>query len=160
MAENRLGVQTRSMVDAQCNEDQTANPPEQQPAQEITNNPTPAIENLTDPQNPVLNPTVELTRMETDNMIDYVRKFSNISSDWYVPDLNKSHVRDIINNRLPMGTGRTKILVTCPLLREFFTTSTFEIDLNSGRVYTFLLSPEDIGVPCQQEDFDLNLLRK
>ena len=65
------------MVDAQCNEDQTANPPEQQPVQEVINNPTPAIENAipnTDPQHPALNPTVELTTMETDNMIDYVRE--------------------------------------------------------------------------------------
>ena len=49
MAENRLGVQTRSMVDAQCNEDQTTNPHEQEPVQEVTNNPTPVTEN---PRNP------------------------------------------------------------------------------------------------------------
>ena len=133
MAENRLRVQTRSMVDAQCNEDQTANPPEQQPVLDATNNSTPVTENPnTDPQNPALNPTVELTRMETDNMIDYVGNFSNIGLDWYIPDLNNSCMRDVINDRLPMGAGRTKILVTCPTLREFFTTSTFEIDLNTG----------------------------
>ena len=28
----------------------------------------------------------------------------------------------------------------------------------TGRVYTFLTPPEDIGIPCQQEEFDLNLL--
>ena len=115
MAENRLGVQTRSMVDAQHNEDQTANPPEQQQVQEVINNPTPAIENAipnTDPQHPALNPTVELTTMETNNMIDYVRNFSNMGLDWYVPDLNNSCVRDIINDRLPTGAGRTKILVS------------------------------------------------
>ena len=135
MAENRLGVQTRSMVDAQCNEDQTAILPEQQPAQEVINNPTPTIENQipnTDPWNPALNPTVELTRMETNNMIDYVRNFSNIGLHWYVPDLNNSHVRDVIKDSLPTKEGIIKVLVTCPLLREFFTTSTFEIDLSTG----------------------------
>ena len=61
MAENRLGVQTRSMVDAQCNEDQTANP-----IPDATNNPASTTENPnTNPQNPASNPTVELTRMET-----------------------------------------------------------------------------------------------
>ena len=121
------------MVDAQCNEDQMANLPEKQPVQDATNNPTPVTENPnTDPQNPALNPTVELTMMETDNMIDYVQNFSNIGLDWYVPDLNNSCMRNIINDRLPMGTGRTKILVTCPTLRELFTTSTFKIDLNTG----------------------------
>ena len=32
------------------------------------------------------------------------------------------------------------------------------MDLTTGRVYTFLTPPEDIGVPCQQEEFDLELL--
>ena len=41
---------------------------------------------------------------------------------------------------------------------NFFPSSTFELDLTTGRVYTFLTPPEDIGVPCQQEEFDLELL--
>ena len=32
------------------------------------------------------------------------------------------------------------------------------MDLTTGRVYTFLTPPEDISVPCQQEEFDLELL--
>ena len=32
------------------------------------------------------------------------------------------------------------------------------MDLRTGRVYTFLAPPEDIGVSCQQEEFDLELL--
>ena len=135
MMENRLGVQTRSMEDAQCNEDHSANPPEQQPVQEVINNPTPAIENPilnTDPQNPALKSNSGTDRDGTNNMIDYVKNFSHIGLYWYVPDLNNSHVRDIINNRLSIIEGRSKVLVTCPLLREFFTTLTFEIDLSTG----------------------------
>ena len=73
MTENRLGVQTRS------NEEKTPNQPEQQPVQEIINNPTTATDNPIpniDHQNAALNPTVELTRMETDNMEEYIRRFS------------------------------------------------------------------------------------
>ena len=135
MAENRVGVQTRAMVDAQHNEDQTANPPEQQPAPDATNNPTPATGNPTpnlDHQNPALNPTVELTRIETDSMMEYVRTSSNISLDWYVPDLNNTHVRDMIKNRLPTHTGRNHITVNCPMLKDLFKTSIFEINLSSG----------------------------
>ena len=109
MAENQLGVQTRSMVDAQCKEEQTANHLEQQPVPEATNNPTPTMENPTpnqDPQNPALNSTVELTRIEIDNMMEYIRTSSNISLDWYVPDLNNTHMRDMIKNRLLTHTGR------------------------------------------------------
>ena len=32
------------------------------------------------------------------------------------------------------------------------------MDLRTGKVYTFLDPPEDIGVSCQQEQFDLELL--
>ena len=45
-----------------------------------------------------------------------------------------------------------------PPLKEYFYTATFELDLTTGQVYTFLTSPEDIAIPCQQEEFDLNLL--
>ena len=33
------------------------------------------------------------------------------------------------------------------------------MDLKTGRVYTYLDPPEDIGVPCQKEEFDLAFLR-
>ena len=123
------------MVDTQHNEEETANPPGQPPVQEVANNPNPAIENPTlnpDHQNPALNPTVELTRVETDSMIEYIRTSSNIGLDWYVPDLNNTCGRDMIKNRLSTRTGRNHITVTRPMLKEFFTTSTFEINLSSG----------------------------
>ena len=135
LAENRLGVQTRSMVDTEHNEDQTANLPGQQPVPDATNNLTPAIENPTpdlDHQNPALNLTVELTRIETDSMMEYVRTSSNISLDWYVPDLNKTCVRDMIKNRLPTCTSRNHITVTCTMLNDFFKTSSFDVNLSSG----------------------------
>ena len=140
MAENPPGVQTRAMVDAQCKEGHTSNTQEQQPVPEATNNPTPTREYPTpnlDPQNPALNPVVELTSIETDNMMEYVRTSNNINLDWYVPDLMNTHVRDMIKNSLPTNTGRNYITVTCPILKDFFGTSTFEIDLKSGRVSTF-----------------------
>ena len=163
MAENQLGVQTRAMVDAKCKEGQTSNTQEQQPVPEATNNPTPAREYPTpnlDPRNPALNPVVELTSIETDNMMEYVRTSNNINLDWYVPDLMNTRIRDMIKNRLPTHTGRNYITVTCPMLKDFFGTSTFEIDLKSGRVSTFQTPPEDIRIPCQQEEFDLDLLRR
>ena len=163
MTDNQLGVQTRAMVDVQCKEGQTANHLEQQPVPDATNNPTPAMENTTanqDPQSPALNLIVELTRIETDSMMEYIRTSSNIGLDWYLPDLMNTHVRDMIKNRLPTHTGRNHITITCPMLKDFFSTSTFEIDLRSGRVFTFQTPPEDIGVPCQQEEFNLDLLRR
>ena len=55
-----------------------------------------------------------------------------------------------------MTKGR--ILFSCSPLSKFFKTSNFELDLRTGKVYTFLAPPEDIGVWCQQEQFNLDLL--
>ena len=157
MADNQWAVQTRSMSDCQCNN------PEQLPAPE--NNPTPAAGDPTptpnlDPQNPALNPVVELTGIETDNLIEYVRTSSKINLEWYVPDLMNTRIGDMIKNRLPTHTSRNYITVTCPMLKDFFSTSTFEIDLKTRKVSTFQTPLEHIGVPCQQEEFNLDLLRK
>ena len=58
-----------------------------------------------------------------------------------------------------IGLYQTFTTLECsPPLSEFFKTSNFELDLRTGRVYTFLAPPEDIGVSCQQEQFDLELL--
>ena len=59
-------------------------------------------------------------------------RYSDIGSDWYVPNLSNTCMRDLIRDRLLISTGRTKKLVNCPQLREFFTTSTFEVDLTTG----------------------------
>ena len=112
-----------------------------------------------DQQNTAINPTVELTRTDADNIEENIRRYSDIGLDWYVPNLSNTHVRDLIQDRLPISTGRGKILFNCPQLREFFTTSTFKVDLTTGQVYMYLQPPEDIGAPCQQDKFDLNLLR-
>ena len=135
MTENRLGVQTRSMADAQYNKEEIADQPEHQPVQMNTNNPTAATDHPTpnlDQRNAALNLTVELMRMEANNMEEYIRRFRDIGLDWYVPNLSNTRMRDMIRDRLPISTGRTKILVNCPQLREFFTTSTFEVDLTTG----------------------------
>ena len=163
MAENKLRVQTRSMADTQCIKEEIPNQPKHKPVQLNTDNPTRTPENPTptlDQQNAALNPVAKLTRTYVDNMEEYVRRFIDIGLDWYVPNLCNTHVRDLIKNRLPISTGKTKILVNYPQLRDFFTTSTFEVDLTTGQVYMYLSPAEDIGFPCQQEEFDLNLLRK
>ena len=67
-------------------------------------------------------------------MEEYIRRYSDIGLDWYVPNLCNTCVKDLIKDRLPISTGRTKILVNCPQVTEFFTTSTFEVDLTIGGV--------------------------
>ena len=66
----------------------------------------------------------------------------------------------MIRERVKCTTQRGRILFTCPPLNKFCPTSTFELDLATGRIYTFLTPPEDIGIPCQQEEFNIELLAK
>ena len=69
-----------------------------------------------------------------------------------------TRVGNLINERLLLETPEGRILFSCPPLSEFFKTSNFELDLKTGKVYTYLNPPEDIGIPCQKEQFDLELL--
>ena len=52
-----------------------------------------------------------------------------------------------------------RILFSSPALSEFFKTSNFELNLKTGRVFTYLDPPEDVGIKCQKEPFDLEFLR-
>ena len=52
-----------------------------------------------------------------------------------------------------------RILFCSPVLSEFFKTSNFELNLRTGGVFTYLDPPEDIGIKCQKEPFDLEFLK-
>ena len=106
-----------------------------------------------------MNPVVELHKTKDDSIKDFVRKNGTISLDWYVPDFSNTRVGDLIEQRLPIETTEGKIVFSCPALSEFFRTSNFELDLKMGQVFSYLLPPENIGVSCQKDPFDLELLR-
>ena len=108
--------------------------------------------------NPAMNPTVDLHKAKDEAIKDFIRRQGTITLDWYVPNFSNTRVGDLIRERLPIETTGGKILFNYPPLSEYFHTSTFELDLTRGKVYTYLNPPEDIGVPCQQEQFDLELL--
>ena len=52
-----------------------------------------------------------------------------------------------------------RILFSSPALSKFFKTSNFKLNLKKGRVFTYLDPPEDIGIKCQKEPFNLESLR-
>ena len=52
-----------------------------------------------------------------------------------------------------------RMLFYSPALTEFSKTSNFELNLQTGGVFTYLNPPEDIGIKCQKETFDLEFLR-
>ena len=134
MPTDNTGVQTRAM--AQC----TDSEPQETQDQNV-------------------NPTVELHKNKDESIKDFVRKHGTIALDWYVPNFSNTRVGDLIEQRLPIETADGKIVFSCPTLSEFFRTSNFELDLKTGQVFTYLSPPENIGIPCQKEPFDLEFLR-
>ena len=52
-----------------------------------------------------------------------------------------------------------RILFSSPALSKFFKTSNFELNLQTGEVLTYLHPPENIGITCQKEPFDMESLR-
>ena len=107
-----------------------------------------------------MNPVVEIHKNDDIIIEEYIQCQGGISLDWYVPDFANTQVKYLIKERVKCTTQRGRILFTCPPLNEFFPTSTFELDLATGCIYTFLTPREDIDIPCQQEEFNLELLAR
>ena len=101
---------------------------------------------------------IYMHKTKEETIKEFVRQQGSIALDWHVPDFYNTRVGDLITKRIPIETTTGKILFNCPPLSEYFHTSTFGLDPTTGWVYTYLLPPGDIGVPCQQEPFDLELL--
>ena len=80
--DNNTGILTRAM--AQCVENKAE------------------VEQLQNPPNRDLNPTVELHKTKEEAIKEFVRKNGTIALDWYVPDLANTRVGDLIEQRLPL----------------------------------------------------------
>ena len=119
--ENNIGVQTRAMAQRVGNE---ANP--EQGQKRTDQAPT---------------PTIQLHRTKEDTIKEFVRQHGTINLDWYVPDLCNTRVGELIEKRLQLETTEGRILFSSPALNEFFKTSNFELNLQTGEVLTYLDPP-------------------
>ena len=137
--ENNIGVQTRAM------------------AQRVDNEVNP--EQLQKAMDQATTPTIELHRTKEDAIKEFVQQHGTISLDWYVPDLCNTRVGDLIEKRLQLETMEGRILFSSPALNKFFKTSNFELNLQTGKVFTYLDPPENIGITCRKEPFDIESLR-
>ena len=139
MSTENIGVQTRAMAQLVDNEE---NPEQVQKA-----------------MNQATTPTVELHRTKEDTIKEFVQQHGTISLESYVPDLCNTRVGDLIEKRLQLETTEGRILFSSPALSEFFKTSNFELNLQTGEVLTYLDPPENIGITCQKEPLDIESLR-
>ena len=137
--ENNIGVQTRAMAQWVDNKE---NPGQVRKAMDQT---TP--------------PTEEPHKKREDTIKEFVQQHGTINLDWYVPDLCNTRVGDLIEKRLQLETTEGRILFNSPALSEFFKTSNFELNLETGEILTYLDPPANIGIKCQKMPFDLEFLR-
>ena len=159
MAENQLGVKTRAMMEKEnVNVREQGNPQNLGTSTNLQPQPQPKP-HLQDTQGK-MQPRLELRRVNQENMEEYMRKYSNISLDWYVPGLLNTHVIDMIRNKTHMNPRENKIMFNSIELSDYFGISSFELDLKTGRVYTYSTPAEDIRVPCQADEFDLETLHE
>ena len=100
MTESQPGVKTRAMMEKEnVNSREQENP--QNPGTDTNLQPQPHPHpHGTQGQ---MQPRREFTRVDQENMEEYVRKDSNINLDWYVPDLLNTHVIDMIRNKTRMN---------------------------------------------------------
>ena len=127
MAENQLGIKTRAMM-----EQESVNTREQEKQQNPGTNtnlqpqPQPQPQpHLQDTQGS-MQPRLELTRIDQENMEEYVRKHSNIGLDWYVPYLLNIRVSDIIRNKTHMNPREKKVMFNSTGLIDYFRMSSFQ----------------------------------
>ena len=77
---------------------------------------------------------------------------------WYIPDLKNTQLKNIADSRLPHPNDPMHILINAPELKRFFKTSTFEISIDSGKMYTYTDPKVDIGVGLEDEPLDIEKL--
>ena len=126
-------------------------------AQRVDNEANP--EQMQKAADPAMSPTVEVHWTKEDAIKEFIRQHGTINLNWYVPDLCNTRVGDLIKKRLQLETMEGRIIFSSPALSEFFKTSNFELNLETGKVFTYLDPPEDIGIKCQKVPFDLEFLR-
>ena len=98
---------------------------------------------------------------EIDDIYRAVRVSSRgVRMFWYIPDLRNTQLRNIADTRLPHPNEPLQILIKAPELRRFFNTSTFEICIDNGRMYTYTDPKVDIGVGLADEPFELGKLEE
>ena len=69
-----------------------------------------------------------------------------------------TRLRDIADSRLPHPSDPIKILINALELKRFFPTTTFEICLDSGRMYMYTEPKVDIGVGLEPDPFNIDKL--
>ena len=149
MAEGGDRMQLRSMVAKDKEDNQSEGTPHHDGKRpEDTEVITPATTTPTHEWSDGMDDIDRATRISTRK----VRKF------WYIPDLKNTQLRNIADSRLQHSNDPLEILINAPKLKRFFKTSTFEICIDSRKMYMYTDPKVDIGVGLEAHPFDIDKL--
>ena len=149
MAEEGERMQLRSMVDKDK---------ENNPSEGVTHHDSEGSEDTQPITTTTANPTHEWSDRLDD--IDRAVRVSTkkVRKFWYIPDLKNTQLGDITDSRLPHPNDPLEILINAPELKRFFKTSTFEMCIDNGKMYTYTDPKVDIGVGIEPDPFDIDKL--
>ena len=90
---------------------------------------------------------------------------SSVETDWVIPDLRNTRLSDA--NPIPLDhevtanqqNGDKIVLVRCLSLKPYFKVACFQINVQTGQMYMHTQPAMDVGINCQMEEFDLDILR-
>ena len=90
---------------------------------------------------------------------------SSVEIDMVIPDLRNTRLSDA--NLIPLDNevtadqhNRDKIvLVRCLNLKPYFKVACFQVNVQTGQMYMHTQPAMDMGINCQMEEFDLDILR-
>ena len=88
-----------------------------------------------------------------------------METDWVIPDLRNTRLSDA--NQIPLDqeviadqhNGDKIVLVRCLSLKPYFKVAYFQINVQMGQMYMHMQPAMDVGISCQMEEFDLEILR-
>ena len=113
---------------------------------------------------PITTTTTNPTHEWSDGLDDINRAVRvstrKVRTFWYIPDLKNTQLKNIADSRLSHPNDPLEILINVPELKKFFKTSTFEICIDNGKMYTYTDPKVDIGVGLEPDPFDIDKLEK
>ena len=90
---------------------------------------------------------------------------SSVETDWVIPDLKNTRMSDANPTPLDQQVNvnqqdKGKIVpVRCHSLKPYFKILCFQINMQMGQMYTNTQPAMEVGITCQMEEFNLDILK-
>ena len=90
---------------------------------------------------------------------------SSMETDWVIPDLKNTRLSDANPTPLDQQVNANQqdkgkiVLVRCHSLKPYFKMLCLQINMQTGQMYTHIQPAMEVGITCQMEKFNLDILK-